>query len=381
MTALLETTAVGGRMEHNVDLQRSSRSRLSEALRLTLLGVLVTAAPANASAASQTAGSEQETARTFSGTSAFTPQERRQVEAFLINRFQSRGISLDLVPLILKRVEAYATGQPGWKSLESYPKTTAYPSLALQIYWQRALEDIAAEFRSDFSVRRPPPSPHIIVLDLPRPLPGLNSVRWFAANAIEEAQGAFSREVQDRPLPSDLVPMSAPSVPRETVGRYVRPMRIARSHIAILDEAIPQVLADIRSAHPGMPIDEWTFPASSEAANFSIPARSGANAIFLAMRCAREGYCPELKHLAETPTPQPTVSSFKERLTYLDSLYLTNPFGHERAVTAVVRLDRQGAIASSFCGQGEIGYSPASAVKLAVMQLRDCIEDALGVES
>lgn len=44
---------------------------------------------------------------------------------------------------------------------------------------------------------------------LPRSLPELNSIRSFAANAIEEAQGAFSREVQERPLPRDFVPTSA----------------------------------------------------------------------------------------------------------------------------------------------------------------------------
>jgi hypothetical protein len=305
---------------------------------------------------------------------------RRRIEAYLTEKFRERRISPDLLLIVMRRIDAFITNDRNWRP-EEHPETTSYPSVALQIVWQDDLQKIAADFEYDFPAVRIPRTNPVIIEDAPRVAPSVNSVYLFAGEAIVEAQGHLGEELREHPLGPNFRFGKNPSQPRKTLGHYRTPVRIAPTSIALVDQTIPSVLAEIRMDHPESPIDEASFPAAPAAANLIIPQqRFGGYGRWKALACARAMFCRSLADFVRYGRPDDSSHSAKDRFAFLDSIYLTNPYGERYGTTAVVQIGKDRSIVSAFCSIDDIRYSPGlvGGPPLRRENLLACLEEAMG---
>jgi hypothetical protein len=313
--------------------------------------------------------------------SALTPEVRRCMEEFLVEKLDEHDISHDLLRIIMRRVDAYAWDLRVPQEEQDSPLTTSYPSVALQISWQGALEEIADDFRAAFPVRpRPGPARDLVFMDEPPALPSLESIFSRTPELIEEAQGKFSEVIRRDALPEDFHLASRPSAPVAHIGNFTVPVRINSTGITLIDEAIAEFLArSLRPSVPLLPVDHSSFPSNEDASNIIIPRShlqvSGVNHV---LRCARSRDCWSLKDLYGNSDAERATQTDEELFTFLDTVYLTNPYGHR--TTAVVQQNSSGEIISSFCSLPDIGYSPSSIDRapLDTGILRACLEAAMG---
>ena len=324
--------------------------------------------------------SEQPETSVVAQQSALTLRERGRIEAFLIDRFRAERISRDLVAIIMKRIDAAAIGGRVSDAQREHPATTSHPSIALQIVWQTKLEEIAKEFHTAFDVPPPRRAPHPIMLDVPPRLPDLGDLHNFTVTAIREAQGEIGEELLERPLPPDFRFGGKPSAPRE-IGRYAQTIRIAPGGIALVDEAVPQALNEVRAKHPEAPLDDASFPVPAETANLLMPAeRFDWTATEHALACVRWFHCSGLGDLVRAYAAEDPAEAHGKSFAFLDSAYLTNPYGEGGGTNAIVQLDQKGAIVGAFCSRRDAGYQPGRMGGPPVNRehLRACLEAAMG---
>lgn len=321
----------------------------------------------------------EDSAAKSSSVGGLSAETRHDIEEFLTARLRAKGISLDLTPIILARIDAHASGgsapTPG-KQL----RLTIFPSVAQQIEWQSGLDDISSDFRARFPTNfRPRPS-HIVMEDEPRQLPGQDEILWFAPTAIREAQGALSEELSAINLTSSGWRMGAHSSPREHLGFYASPVRIAPTGIAAVDAAIPLVLTEIQADHPDVKLDQKSFPSNVAEANLIIPEeRYGGNSVAHVMYCIRDGNCRSLAELARPNALRTEKTTKKENRRFLGSIYFTNPYGSRETTRAIVRLNDDGSIAEAYCSLYDIGFDASRrSLRSSGQALEKCFLAAMG---
>lgn len=254
-----------------------------------------------------------------------------------------------------------------------------YPSVALQIVWQMELEKIAERFRHVFQVK-PLRSGHLYLLipDASRK-PSLNELRLGVVDAILEAQGKFSRELLEHPLPPDFKFPARPSPARQTLGNYTEPVRIAPTKIPVVDEAIPRLLAELAAENPDLPVDTASFPSAPEAANLIVPERKfGSDTIGRVIFCTAKSRCQSLTDFVRYRVRSDVEVTRQDHFAFLDSIYLTNPFGGDVSATAVVGLRADGSIEGAFCSLQDVGFTPGSTLgPLREKKLKACLASAI----
>lgn len=311
--------------------------------------------------------------------SVLSAGERERFLKFLTERINARGQSRDLVAVILGQVDAFAAGKTVPESDESHPRTTAYPSVALQIYWQQELEKIASEFRLRFPTRyRPPPGAgHIQLEDQPRPIPSVEEIKFSTPEFIIRAQGDFGRLVAMSP---EIRRLGAKSKPRSSLGGWKVAVRIASTQNDLVDAQIQSALLQIKMEHPDAMIDAASFPAASSDANFFIPKiEFGDRTRELVERCLQNHECSSLSNAA-TFSQNANVPNGEPRKFFVENLYFSNPYGSEYGATAVVLSDREGAIISAMCGLRDAGYKVTRRVESVDFdKLKNCIEAGMGL--
>jgi len=314
-----------------------------------------------------------------SSAGGLSAETRRDIEEFLTARLRAKRISLDLTSIILARIDAHASGWPA-PTPGKQLRPTAYPSVAQQIEWQSGLDDISADFRARFPTNfRPRPS-HIVMEDEPRQLPDQDEILWFAPTAIREAQGALSEELNAKKLTSSGWRMGAHSLPREHLGFYATPVRIAPTGIAAVDAAIPSVLTEIQADHRDLKLDQKSFPSIVAEANLIIPEeRYGGNSVAHVMYCIRDSNCRSLAELARPNALRTKKITKKENQSFLESIYFTNPYGSRETTRAIVRLNDDGSIAEAYCSLYDIGFDASKrSLRSGGQALEKCIRAAMG---
>lgn len=324
------------------------------------------------------AGDADDSATSRAG-SFLSAREREKFLKFLTDRIKARGQSRDLVGVILGQIDAFAVGKTVPENDELHPRTTAYPSIALQIYWQQELEETASEFRLRFPTHyRPPPGAgHIQLEDLPRPLPSVEEIVYSTPEFIIRAQGDFGRLVSESP---EIRRLGAKAKPRSSLGGWKVAIRIASTGNDLVDAQIRSALLQIKTEHPEAMIDAASFPAASSETNFFIPnIEFGDRTRELVGRCLRNHECSSLSDAA-TFSQNAKVTNGEPRKFFLENLYFSNPYGSEYGPTAVVLSDREGAIISAMCGLRDAGYKVIRRVETVDFdKLKNCIEAGMGL--
>jgi hypothetical protein len=313
----------------------------------------------------------------FSG-SGLSTEARRNIESFLVGHLRAKKISLDLVPVILARIDEYASGG-AVSEPDIRPRVIDFPSVAQQIVWQSGLNDIAADFRRRFPAGDTPRPSHIVMEDEPRRLPNHNEILWFAPTAIGEAQGALSEALNKSELMFSDQRKGGQLRVRRTLGHYTAPVRIAPTGIAIVDEAIPLLLAGMQGAHRDLMLDQKSFPSTVSDANLIIPEeRYGGDAVAHAIYCVRDRNCRSLADLAQPSAKRGRLPEDEGR-NFLDSIYFANPYGARRASRVLVRLNENGSIAEAYCSLDDIGFDASKRMLRDDGEtLKICLEAAMG---
>ena len=326
--------------------------------------------------------------------SGLTAQARQRIMDFLVDRFREHRISQDLVPIIMYRVNSMAAGDINVAE-PSYPVTTSYPSIAQQISWQHALDDIASEFEAEFEVRYPPPvDPDIPIVTgptnyFPR-IPDANEIFMQASLEIRYVQRSVFAGLRDISVPRETVPaaMFFRARARAQLSRFARPVRIAPTGSAVLDRAIPQALAELRTLYPDIAIDDASFPVAADTANLLIKDGSEISSMRWAFSCAQT-YCTNLQDFDKPLRhSQEGSHTFEERLAFLNTIYFTNPYvslerrnAMDEPQNLIVQLDDNGTIIAALCATRLVRRESVGRELLETVErerLRGCLAAAMG---
>src|SRR6478752_5604675 len=174
----------------------------------------------------QSVGASSEQGKEQTGaTQAFSTEDRQRIEAFLNEEFHSYGVSPDLAKIVLRHVDAFASGRSLSEDDDLHPPPTTYPSVALQIQWQQSLAEIASDFRVKFRISTPNWSNVDLVLkDEPVHIPSSRAVYAFAADNITRAQGKLSENILKRPIAHLENFKGTLSEPVRQIGKFKKPI-------------------------------------------------------------------------------------------------------------------------------------------------------------
>ncbi len=224
--------------------------------------------PANAqnkdSAAIGAPASAQETKRGLSA------ELRQRIETFLARRIRQEEIGTDLLPIIMDRVDAEATGRLLSERKRLYPAFKSYPSVAQQVRWQQSLNLIASEFSSVFppdvmplpeSVETPPKPGEVIV-------PSTDRILWRIPAMISGSQGAFSEVLRPNQMPAI---DKGDDKARSGFAKWTVPFRVSATGQAALDKRTQGEIGSILSAGASGAI-AVEFSDNAEEANVKLPA-------------------------------------------------------------------------------------------------------------
>lgn len=284
-----------------------------------------------------------------------SPALRNGIENFLRERFDARDIDPGLLKIILARIEAEAAGRQESALDRHYPKVNAYPSVAQQISWQYALNDIAKEFRHNFPAGYEPRQPAVQIegADSASPLPD-KVLLWRVPQIVESAQGAFSFLFAKSPIPAEFGAADGTINGRPS---WAAPLRIAPTGVNAVDARIAAELKKLWVVDDVRQFDASAFPAKIQDANLFLPRLDvGGSTLDRLWFCANASPCETLSDLAQPP--HMTGKDMRQRTSsaFFNNLYLLNPYGGRSSTSAIVRVDTAGQITAGFAGALDMGY-------------------------
>jgi len=296
--------------------------------------------------------------------------QRESIRAFLQRAFVKEGISLELLDIVMARIDAEALGRRQSELERLYPKFTSYPSVGQQLQWQASLKEIAANFRLHFPSDYNPALNDLApaVADGEGGRPSTSYILWKIGGLIQGAQGAFSEQLFSLNLPT--VTYRA-GEPRRGFGKWNYPLRISVTGEKSIDGRLAPTLASIA------PDLGWTAENGSTVANAFLPTGGIEGTLDMLMQCLLEPRCATVRSLSRRNplTGSPRSESSRER--FFSSLYLTNPYGGRTAATALVELDESSRILSGFCGRHDIGYLVGSDRPFSNERLSYCLSEMI----
>jgi len=278
-----------------------------------------------------------------------TPKLRREIVQFLSTRFEAKGISEDLLNLVLTRIDSAALGSPLQSQEPPSPRLREYPSVAQQIEWQYALAEIAEEFRGAFPTTYEPRQPAVRVDENGPPVPPVaDELLWRVPKLVEGAQGAFGFQFAKQPIPRDFGVRGASA---DRIGSWRSTLRFSASGVERFDKRLAgEIKHRAEAGEPQGSIEH--FPVGIEDANIFIPAKGSAGSTLDRLwLCANYDSCTSLSDLALTSVPR----TARTDNGFFRDLYLSNPYGLRSSSTIVFQVS-DGQPVAAFAGAVDLGY-------------------------
>lgn len=314
-----------------------------------------------------------------------TPAEyrklRREIVRFLSREFRQKGVSPDLLEIVVNHMDALAY------RTEQYPdepkpleRVTIYPSVAQQYAWQDDLLEITQNYKRHFGlpdVIPPLRVPHPIVFGLPVSPPSILALQYDVARTLPTAQGYLVRNDMDVNFARSVAFKSPRS--KTSLGRWANPIRIAETDTNETNKAIARALMDIKAKYPNAPIDDKSFPAKEGEVNLYM---SNYTPLGFLTRCMKQSYCTTLPGFNNSKNQgfQPAVK--QAQIQFYRSIYLTQPYAESRSEGhALVQLNENNNIIGAACYVNTSVYPQPDAAyaEIVYSRLKSCLEQAMGI--
>lgn len=290
-------------------------------------------------------------------------------------------------PVLINHAIRFQTERPPLKPLVVDRRSDlqilqARPSIGQQLLWRSQLDVIAKELRLEFadsinsSVRSPNPESIAMTGDLKSEILNQNTdlIIRLTLSTLPDLATDFSSKASTKAIVFKLSG-NAGTPPRGTgvAPRWMTKVRIAETSRPSLNEEIRLSLERIKRRFPNAPIDEHSFPAQVNDANFLfvsaqslVPAdRQGdARPMDSFVFSLTKSDNLRLRDLAKLSNNKSRVDAIRSTKG-LDLLYLSQPYWMHAPIPAVIEVDTMGVITSSLCI-----YDDSDAVDITPSQTR-----------